>query len=48
VPAVVVGASGGRFRVAAGPFSSRRQAEQAASRLRDELDREITLRASED
>jgi hypothetical protein len=48
VPAVVVGAPDGRFRVAAGPFSSRGQAQEAASRLRRELDRDVTVRASED
>lgn len=47
VPAVVVGAGDGRFRVAAGPFSSRRQAEQAAGRLREELGREVAVRAAE-
>jgi hypothetical protein len=48
VPAVVVGAPGGKFRVAAGPFSTRSQAEQAAGRLRDELTREVAIRSSED
>jgi cell division protein FtsN len=48
VPAVVVGAPGGKFRVAAGPFSTRSQAEQAAGRLREELAREVVIRSSED
>ena len=48
VPAVVVGAPDGRFRVAAGPFSSRGQAEEAARQLRRELDRDVVVRASED
>jgi cell division protein FtsN len=48
IPAVVVGAPDGRFRVAAGPFSSRRQAQQAARRLGQELGREVTVRSSED
>lgn len=43
VPAVVVGAEGGRLRVAAGPFASRRQAEEAAAALRRELERGVEI-----
>ena len=43
VPAMVLSASGGGYRVAAGPFAEKSAAESAARRLRGELGRETSV-----
>ncbi len=43
VPAMVVRERGGGYRVSAGPFSSRADADRAASRLRTELGHGVTV-----
>ncbi len=47
VPAMVLGAPGGGYRVAAGPFAEKGAAEAAARRLRDALGREARVVESE-
>jgi cell division septation protein DedD len=43
VPAMVLGAPGGGYRVAGGPFAEREQAERAARRLSSALGREAAV-----
>ncbi|UCF68848.1 MAG: SPOR domain-containing protein [Acidobacteriota bacterium] len=43
LPPLVVGRPGGGYRIAAGPFSARSDAEEAAQRLRELLDRDARV-----